>query len=153
MLPALKLSQHWRGSEHTPVCKAARDTWPMPLPGSQQCSLAAGSLPGLFSRLCPETQSSQKPAGAMLRQGARQGVFSERAVRCWGGPAGHSSSAPPSRPRGRSAQSSAPQDSPPLGRRKGAAGNSVQWARFTDSWCTSCGRREDGMSLGRTKSG
>lgn len=43
MLPALNLSQHWRGSEHAPVCKAAPDTWPPPLPGSQQCSLAAGS--------------------------------------------------------------------------------------------------------------
>lgn len=108
MLPALKLSQHWRGSEHTPVCKAARDTWPMPLPGSQQCSLAAGSLPGLFSRLCPETQSSQKPAGAMLRQGARQGVFSERAVRCSGGGPQDTAHRPLPLDRGEGARKAAP---------------------------------------------
>lgn len=45
------------------------------------------------------------------------------------------------------------QASPPLDHPKDTTKNTVQCARFTDSWCLSCGRREDGMSLRRTKFG
>lgn len=144
MLPALNLSQHWR-SKHAPVCKAARDTWPPPLPGSQQCSLAADS--------CVQRHKVLKNQQGRCYDRSKQNVFSERTVRCSGEDPRTPLIAPPLDHGKRTHKAMPTQDSPPPGHGKGAAENSVQRARFTDSWCTSCGRREDGMWVGRTKLG
>lgn len=59
LLPTLKLFQHQMGSKHMLVCELTRDTWTAPLFSSQKCSIAAGSLPWLFSRVHPERKKKK----------------------------------------------------------------------------------------------
>ena len=132
------------------MCEATRDTRPTPLPSRQEFSLASRTLVQAVSR----GKILKNKQGRCYAEGASQGVFSEKTVHYSREDLQEKAHQLLPLNHGEGAHEAAlRQDSPPLDHPKDATENSVQCARFTDSWCLSCGRREDGMSLGRTKFG